>query len=359
MTTAVYVRISEDREGAGLGVDRQAQDCRALAAQLQLGGDVEVLADNDISAYSGRCRPSYDRLLDGMRSGRYAVVLAWHTDRLHRTPRDLEEFIDVVDAAGVRVETVKSGPVDLRTPSGRAVARTLTAWARYDSEHTAERIRRKVREIAENGGWSGGGRPFGFEPDGVTVREDEAEEVRRASALVLSGASLGDIVRDLNGRRVLTATGKPWGRTQLRQVLTRARNAGLRQYQGDVLGEAAWLAIVEESTWRAVCALLLDPSRTPAAANARRWLLSGLAVCGMCGEPMRTGTVQSCASGSRSSRTVYRCSSGSHVARHADPVDDLVRRVVIARLSQPAARHRRPGLCQAPRRGAGATGEAG
>lgn len=136
-----------------------------------------------------RCRPSYDRLLDGMRSGRYAVVLAWHTDRLHRTPRDLEEFIDVVDAAGVRVETVKSGPVDLRTPSGRAVARTLTAWARYDSEHTAERIRRKVREIAENGGWSGGGRPFGFEPDGVTVREDEAEEVRRASALVLSGAS--------------------------------------------------------------------------------------------------------------------------------------------------------------------------
>jgi site-specific DNA recombinase len=28
---AIYCRISDDREGTGLGVDRQEEDCRALA----------------------------------------------------------------------------------------------------------------------------------------------------------------------------------------------------------------------------------------------------------------------------------------------------------------------------------------
>jgi DNA invertase Pin-like site-specific DNA recombinase len=75
-------------------------------------------------------------------------VIAWHTDRLHRSSRELEEFIDICEGAGVAVETVKAGPVDFSTPAGRAVARTLGAWARYESEHKAERIRRKALEVA-------------------------------------------------------------------------------------------------------------------------------------------------------------------------------------------------------------------
>lgn len=70
------------------------------------------------------------------------AVIAWHTDRLHRSPRELEEFIDICERAGVAVETVKAGPVDCSTWAGRAVVRTLRAWARYESEHKAERIRR-------------------------------------------------------------------------------------------------------------------------------------------------------------------------------------------------------------------------
>jgi site-specific DNA recombinase len=53
IAAAIYTRISSDRAGAGLGVDRQEDDCRNLAAKL--GWEVAiVLEDNDISAYSGR-----------------------------------------------------------------------------------------------------------------------------------------------------------------------------------------------------------------------------------------------------------------------------------------------------------------
>ena len=47
---AIYVRMSEDREGERRGVERQETDCRALAEEL--GWEVvQVFVDNDISAY--------------------------------------------------------------------------------------------------------------------------------------------------------------------------------------------------------------------------------------------------------------------------------------------------------------------
>src|SRR5690348_3663265 len=89
---AIYCRISQDREGAGLGVDRQRSDCEALARKL--GWDVVVAyTDNDLSAYGGKRRPGYRQLLDDLDAGRVNAVLVWHTDRLHRSPRELEEYV--------------------------------------------------------------------------------------------------------------------------------------------------------------------------------------------------------------------------------------------------------------------------
>ncbi len=59
---AVYRRISDDRTGDAAGVGRQEADCRALAKRL--GWTVAgVYTDNDISAYTGRKRPDYLRML--------------------------------------------------------------------------------------------------------------------------------------------------------------------------------------------------------------------------------------------------------------------------------------------------------
>lgn len=127
---AVYVRISRDKVGAGLGVERQEADCRELA--VRLGWNVaEVFADNDLSAYSGKRRPRYRAMLEAIRSGRIGAVLAWHTDRLHRSPIELEEYIAACnEGRDVPTHTVQAGPLDLSSPSGRMVARQLGAVAR-------------------------------------------------------------------------------------------------------------------------------------------------------------------------------------------------------------------------------------
>jgi DNA invertase Pin-like site-specific DNA recombinase len=74
---AIYTRISSDREGAGLGVERQEADCRALAEQL--GWEiVAVHSDNDLSAYSGKPRPGYEALLADLRADVADAVICWH-----------------------------------------------------------------------------------------------------------------------------------------------------------------------------------------------------------------------------------------------------------------------------------------
>ncbi|MFJ6384971.1 recombinase family protein [Kitasatospora sp. NPDC092039] len=157
---AIYCRISDDRVGAGLGVKRQETDCRSLCGRLSWPVG-RVYVDNDLSAYSGRPRGDYRALMADLWTGPQNAVAAWHTDRLHRSPLELEEFIDLCDRRHILVETYLAGPLDLTTPAGRAVARTLGAWARYESEHKAERSRRKALELAETGQVSGGGyRPF-------------------------------------------------------------------------------------------------------------------------------------------------------------------------------------------------------
>jgi site-specific DNA recombinase len=60
--TGIYARISSDREGDGLGVSRQIEDCERLAARK--GWQVvERYIDDDVSAWSGRKRPEYARSL--------------------------------------------------------------------------------------------------------------------------------------------------------------------------------------------------------------------------------------------------------------------------------------------------------
>jgi DNA invertase Pin-like site-specific DNA recombinase len=163
---AIYARISSDPDGTRLGVERQIEDCQALAASL--GWPVgEVYVDNDVSAWSGRRRPEYERLCEDIKAGSVDALVVWHPDRLHRSPRELEDFIDLCDAAGLAdIRTVRAGDVDLSTPNGRMVARLGGVIARGESDKAADRLRRKHAELASKGKVSGGGtRPYGYTQD--------------------------------------------------------------------------------------------------------------------------------------------------------------------------------------------------
>jgi len=318
-TAAIYARISSDSTGEGLGVARQEADCRALIAAR--GWTIaDVYRDNDISAYTGKSRPGYERLLADIAASKVSVIVTWHADRLHRSPKELERFIDLAEKAGVQVETVKAGTVDLSTASGRAVARTLGAWARFESEHKSDRIRRKLEQKATEGKPVGGMRPYGWEPDKVTPRETEAAVLREAARRILAGEPIRALVRDFNARGLYSSTGKVWTHPTLRGVLLTARHAGIREFKGEEIGTAVWPAIIDPDQWRAMRRMLLNPARVTTPGRAGKLhLLSGIAMCGVCGSPLRVGD---------SNHTkAYRCMQKVCVSRKADLLEAAIEEI--------------------------------
>ena len=136
------------------------------------------------------CRPGrrrnagreYLRLLEDIKAGLVDAVIVYVLDRLHRQPRELEEFFEVCDAAGITALASVTGDVDLANADGRFMARILGAVARKESDDKSRRIKRKHEELAKAGKVSGGGtRPYGYEADRMTIRKDEAAVIREAA----------------------------------------------------------------------------------------------------------------------------------------------------------------------------------
>ena len=319
---------------------RQEEDCRALAQRLGWTV-VEVYSDNDLSAFSGRRRPDYERMLADIKAGTINAVIAWHPDRLHRRAAELERYINVCDKHGVENQTVTAGHWDLSTATGKMVARQIGNVAVYESEHKSERLCAARVHHAKLGRHHGGIRCYGYEKDGVTVVPDEAAEIANACKAIAGGASLRSIVRDMNIREVPTATGKVggWTSQQLRQTLISPRIAGYSTHKGVIVGSAAWPAIVDDATWRTVEAILGNPARrtNDGVTGAVKWLGSGAYICGGCGErALRVGV----SGGSKLYN--YRCANRDrehsdvrHVTRRAEPLDAYVEALIVERLARP------------------------
>lgn len=284
--TAIYCRISRDRREEELGVKRQQEDCVALCERR--GWPVAgVYIDNDVSAFGKKRRPQYEQLLADLRAGKVDSVVVWHPDRLHRSPRELEDFIDVIESCGAAIGNCTAGDYDLGSPDGRLMARIVGSVARKESEDKSRRLRRKHVELAQAGKVSGGGRrPFGYESDRVTIREDEAAVIRQAVADILAGSSIRSIAARWNEAGVPSVTGVPWASTTVKRLLISGRIAGQREHQGKVVADAAWPAIITPAQSAQIRAVMSDAARVTSTTNAREYLLGGFVYCGACGNKL-------------------------------------------------------------------------
>ncbi|GAA2910692.1 DNA invertase Pin-like site-specific DNA recombinase [Microbacterium keratanolyticum] len=333
---AIYTRISLDTEGEALGVARQEQDCRDLAARDGLDV-VAVFSDNDTGASTRsrkKTRPQYTDMLSRARTGEFGVIIAYSNSRLTRRPLELEELITLYEQHGVRITTVVSGNDDLTTADGRMVARIKGNVDAAEAERTAERVARKHLESAREGRPVAGTRPFGWQPGGRELDAKEAKLIRDAAADIIAGIGTYAIARRWNDAGVTTSTGRPWQGHVLGRMMKSPRLAGWRIHQGQVaIGRdgqpvrGQWEPILDQATHDALV-IALSPadtrSRVPRK-NARHYLMTGTLRCGVCGAVMY---------GNAAKYPAYRCAATDHtVAASTVAVDDLVTAVVLAKLA--------------------------
>lgn len=221
--------------------------------------------------------------------GEVTHIIAYSMSRLTRRPAEWERLIELAQRRGIQFIYSVSPRYDLNTADGRATARTVAAWDAAEAERTSER-----RALGNSAKLAKGlplGRPrvFGFEPDGMTPRETEAELLRAAYAHVLDGGTLRSIAAEWNAAGHFTQRGNNWTVTAVRNALLRERNAGILVSRGEVVEGSQITPLVDRDTWEAVRAIITDRKRAPKGRPTGDRFLSRVAVCA-CGSPMMVGS---------------------------------------------------------------------
>jgi site-specific DNA recombinase len=188
-------------------------------------------------------RPGFEKALDYLRSGRANALIGEHLDRLMREPIDNERLIEIVEARKINARSLSGSLTftDGGTDHEITTARIMVAIANQASRDSRRRVAAGRKRKADRGEWGGGPRPFGFDADGVTIRQDEAHVILKCSERVLQLdsrterlTSLKTLARELRECGVPTCTGAQWSAETLKEILVRPRNGG-----GTVAGDCA------------------------------------------------------------------------------------------------------------------------
>ncbi|MCU1543346.1 MAG: recombinase, partial [Microbacteriaceae bacterium] len=169
---------------------------------------------------------------------------------------ECEQFVELCDRAGVEQLATVTSDINFGNDNGVLVARITAAVAANESARKSARIKRKIQQNVEQGRPNGGAqRPFGYEPDKVTVREAEAEVIRLLVDRFLAGESVRSLVVWMNEQEIpTTAAAEEWRTPTLRAVLVSGRIAGIRDHHGVATGPAAWPAIISEEKHQQILA---------------------------------------------------------------------------------------------------------
>ena len=339
MQAGIYARISHDPLETTLGVQRQIEDCTAEAKRR--GWDIaRIYTDNDVSATRSKVRPEYERMLSDIRAGRIQAFVVWDVDRLTRTPRELEDIIDLADKYGTALASI-GGEIDLSTPQGQLTARIKGNVARHESEQLSRRIKRSFEQKAmagENHAFA----PYGFQRvviDGV--KQDipdpvEAPLVIEAAERFIKGEALHSITNDWNERGIKPARAKKWSTSTIRALIKRPINAGKRLHHGVIIGDTNSEALISEDMLTQIVARLNDPARHASqVGNAPKHLLTMIARCGLCGGHMRRVRSSKLMKDGSPSTAAYSCKECNKIRRRMDMVDTIVTGAVLGRLQRP------------------------
>lgn len=354
---ASYQRLSRKRKSKS---NPEGLSENVVVQQVETGAYIEsqswtlAFSDNDddrsASKFTNKPRPAYERLIQAVRANRVEVIVVTEMTRLYRRMEELLYLIKLAETTRLKsIETTDGIAYDLSTAEGVHAAIGAVNNSMRESAVISKRVARKKAVAARQGLPSGGGRAFGYEQDGLTIRQSEADYLIEAKDRYLAGETMRDIVRDFFDRGVVSPYDKPWTIENFQRVLFSERYIAVRVHKperGDPEERypAKWPKLweAEEREFmlaRAAQRTLKWPGKSPG--TGRRYMLTGLVFCGRCGTGM-IGSRRELANGSYQYR--YKCRwADNHghrlgcgrVYRDTTALDAFITEVVLYRYDTP------------------------
>ncbi|MGO1316175.1 recombinase family protein [Agrococcus casei] len=298
----IYTRASMDRHYLMRSTSDQETDCRSWCEQ-QGWRVARVITDANRSASQWRTREreGFEEALQLIASKQYAAFVTWEPSRAGRELAAYIQLRAACQAAGVLYLT-KGRVYDFARSDDAFMMGLEFLTAEKDAAVIRERQLRTVRLNAQKGR-PHGRLPYGYrrvydENTGALLRQEvdpeKAAVITTAVDEILHGVPVNRIITRLNREDIPTPM-KPlsdktrgWMNATLVQIIRSPTIAGLRKYQGEVIGEADWPAIIPVEKWEKVNRVLADRARRTRYVEKDnhshpKWLLSFIARCGFCG----------------------------------------------------------------------------
>jgi site-specific DNA recombinase len=352
----VYARYSSDNQREA-SIDDQVEVCRRYA-ELQGWEIVKVYPDHALSGAS-RFRPAFEQMQVDAEARRFDVIIVEALDRLSRKLADVAELHDRLTFLGVRLHAVNTGEI---TPLHAGV---LGMMAQAYLKDLGEKTKRGQLGRALKGKIPGG-KAYGYDvlparADGAgerSINTAKATVVVRIFELFAAGISPREIAKMLNAEGIPGPGGREWRDTTIRGQVD--RGTGILN-NALYVGRIEWnrcsyvkdprtgkkvarpnppeqweivpvpeLRIVSDELWDAVKARQAEvrivmtrdaDGNALNGAHRRKYLLSGLLECGVCGGGYTI--IDAANYGCATHRCKGTCSNGLKVRR-----DDLERRVL-------------------------------
>lgn len=355
--TCGYARSSSDPAAgtsqAGRSVESQDNEIVLCADELRVNL-IKVYSDNNLSGseHATKVRDDWVRLNTDIAASRYKLLILWDCSRGSRELIEWVTFLKLLRDKTVLVHLITHG----RTydPSNSRDWKILVqegVEAHSQASMISENARRGNRRARQKGRPHGHA-PFGwrrvYDPDsGKMITQEPVDEeqpqLTEMFALFVSGMKRTSIAKQLNERIKLpdghpdralrTRNGNLWSAETVGGLLASPAHVGkIRDPGSGDLLDGNWEGSIPEDLWWAAQSLLAVKTGR---SNARKYLLSNIARCGVCSSMAavsgrRTYKVLACRGVDETGH--YDGRGSGHVAIRLDWVDEFVIDFVLRRM---------------------------
>lgn len=267
---------------------------------------VKELSEKGVSGYklTMQQRDAILEIREAALAGKFDILLVYMFDRIGRRDDETPFVVEWLTRNGIAVWSVCEGEQRFDNHVDKLINYIRYWQAAGESERTSERVRTRIRQLTEDGFFTGGQCPYGYElvrgerrnkknqpMNDLRVCENEAKVVRlmfeRAQR---EGLGPLRIANYLNEHSYMTRKGKRWNQSTISRILSNRLYLGILQKGGAESPRLPELQIVDDETF--FCVQEIRTNRGKGASENMKTipmqtrgksLLSGFLYCAHCG----------------------------------------------------------------------------
>lgn len=176
MRFAIYSRKSKFT-GKGESIGNQIEECKRYIMSRYPDTEEKDIFIYEDEGYSGKNtnRPQFQQMMISEEEAPFDFIIVYRLDRISRNMADFAILMDKLTKKGTSFYSTNEG-FDTSTLSGKMMMTISAAFAQFERQIIAERVKDNVYKLAKTGRWLGGTPPLGFYSERVELVDETGDD---------------------------------------------------------------------------------------------------------------------------------------------------------------------------------------